>query len=174
MFCPRCAQQQLNDESRFCPRCGLPLAGVAALLASEGVAPTAQAASQDKGRDEKRRGIRRGAKIIFLSAVLAPVFLGFSIAADSPGPLLVPVTVFFVGLSWLLYSLLFGEGPLPAWRAKNESELTGARPAPPLAAPPFAPASSWLGAQRADTAEIVPPFSVTEHATKLLDEERRK
>lgn len=174
MFCPRCAQQQLNDESRFCPRCGLPLAGVAALLASDGIAPQGQGATRDNEQNEKRKGMRRGAKIIFLSAVLAPVFLALSIAIDSPGPLFVPATVFLAGLSWLLYSLLFGEGPMPTWGAKADKELTGARTSPALAAPQFVPASSWPGAQRADTAEMAPPFSVTEHSTKLLDEERRK
>jgi hypothetical protein len=174
MFCPRCAQQQLNDESRFCPRCGLPLAGVAALLASDGLAPQGQAVTRDNELNGKRKGIRRGAKIIFLSVVLAPVFFALSIVFDSPGPLLVPVSVFLAGLSWLLYSLIFGEGPMPAWGAKAGKELTGARTSPTLAAPPFVPASSWLGAQRADTAEMVPPFSVTEHSTKLLEEERRK
>jgi hypothetical protein len=174
MFCPRCAQQQLNDESRFCPRCGLPLAGVAALLASDGIAPQGREATRDNEPNEKRKGVRRGAKIIFLSAVLAPVFLALSIAFDSPGPLLVPATVFLAGFSWLLYSLLFGEGPMPAWGAKADKELTGSRTSPALAAQQFVPASSWLGAQRADTAEMVPPFSVTEHSTKLLDEERRK
>jgi hypothetical protein len=174
MFCPRCAQQQLNDEPRFCPRCGLPLAGVAALLASDGVATQGQGATRDNEPNEKRKGIRRGAKMIFLSVVLAPVFLGLGIVFDTPGPLLVPVSVFLAGLSWLLYSLIFGEGPMPTWGAKARRELTGARTSPPLAAQQFVPASSWLGAQRADTAEIVPPFSVTEHSTKLLDEERRK
>jgi hypothetical protein len=159
MFCPRCAQQQLNDESRFCPRCGLLLAGVAALLASDGLAPQGQGATRDNELNEKRKGMRLGAKIIFLSAVLAPVFLALSIATDSPGP---------------LYSLLFGEGPMPMWGAKAKRELTGARTSPALAAPQFVPASSWSGAQRANTAEMVPPFSVTEHSTKLLDEERRK
>src|SRR5438270_6017712 len=108
MFCPRCAQQQLNDESRFCPRCGLPLAGVASLLASEGAVQGQGSAPSDKSNG-RRADIRRGAKIIFLSAVLAPVFLALGIAFDSPGPLLVPATIFLAGLSWLLYSLFFGE-----------------------------------------------------------------
>jgi hypothetical protein len=174
MFCPRCAQQQLNDESRFCPRCGLPLAGVTALLASEGIVPQAQDAAHNTERNQKRKGIRRGAKIIFLSAVLAPIFLALGIVFDSPGPLIVPATVFLAGISWLLYSLFFGEGPMPAWGAKAAKELSGGRVSPAVSAPPFVPATSWLGAQSADTAEIVPPFSVTEHATKLLDEDRRK
>src|SRR3954454_23299850 len=101
MFCPRCGQQQISDEVRFCPRCGLSLAQVPALLAA-GVEPAAEGAPRGTPT-RKRKQIRRGAKIMFFSAVLFPIFLGISIAIDEPGPLVVPFTVFLVGLTWMLY-----------------------------------------------------------------------
>ena len=35
MFCPKCSQEQVSDETRFCSRCGFPLNAVKALLADE-------------------------------------------------------------------------------------------------------------------------------------------
>ncbi len=32
MYCPRCGQQQISDEMKFCSRCGLPMSGLAEWL----------------------------------------------------------------------------------------------------------------------------------------------
>lgn len=168
MFCPRCGQQQISDEVRFCARCGLPLASVPALLAGDEVRSVERA---PKGvLTHKRAGIRRGAKLMFFSAVLFPIFFGMSIAADSPGPLIVPFTVFLAGLSWMLYFVLFGE-EVPHKRAeKSPNQMRGARDAQALPPSTFVPASGF-GARRADTADMAPPPSVTEQTTRLLDED---
>ena len=34
MYCPRCSQQQVSEETKFCSRCGLPLGLVSELLAA--------------------------------------------------------------------------------------------------------------------------------------------
>jgi hypothetical protein len=169
MFCPRCGQQQISDEVRFCPRCGLSLAQVPALLAS-GVAATPAAESPRVARTQKRLGIRRGAKLMFFSAVLFPIFLALSIAFDSPGPLVVPLTVFLAGGAWLLYFALFGEETPHANEAKGSKEFRDSRTAPALPPSTFVPASGF-GQRRANTADMAQPPSVTEQTTRLLDEE---
>jgi hypothetical protein len=169
MFCPRCGQQQVSEEVRFCPRCGLSLASVPALLASEAVA-------DDKGSARKgilswkRAGVRRGAKLMFFGAVLFPIFLGLSIAFDSPGPLVVPFTVFLAGLAWMLYFVLFGEETPRAGGAEVRKEFRDSRTAQALPPSTFVPASGF-GARRADTADMARPPSVTEQTTRLLDED---
>jgi len=168
MFCPRCGQQQVSGEVRFCPRCGLSLASVPALLAGFEAAPS-QVASRG-GRWKKRKQTRRGAKLMFFSAVLFPIFFGFAIAADSPGPLIVPVTVFFAGLAWTLYSLLFGEDDVHESAERGRKDLREGRGAPSLPPATFVPAAGF-GARPAHTADMAQPPSVTEQTTKLLDQE---
>src|ERR1044071_7894427 len=107
MYCPRCGQQQLSDEVRFCSRCGLPLAGVAPLISAASVDA---AGGPRKGiLAGKRPGVRRGAKLMFFSVVLFPIFFAMAIAADSPGPLVIPLTLFLAGAAFMLYTVLFGE-----------------------------------------------------------------
>jgi hypothetical protein len=168
MFCPRCGQQQVSEEVRFCSRCGLSLAAVPSLLASA-VEPAA-GVSAGGVRTKKRRHIRRGAKVMFFSAVLFPVFLGLSIAADGPEPLLVPFTVFLVGLAWLLYFVIFGEETPAESAEKGRKDLRDSRTAPALPPSTFVPASGF-GQRRANTADMAQPPSVTEQTTRLLDED---
>lgn len=168
MFCPRCGQQQISEEVRFCPRCGLSLAQVPTLLAS-GIVPAAADVPRVE-RTQKRLGIRRGAKVMFFSAVLFPIFLGISIAADSPGPLVIPFTVFLAGLAWLLYFVLFGEEVPRAGEVKGRKGLRDSHTAPALPPSTFVPASGF-GQRRANTADMAQPPSVTEQTTRLLDEE---
>jgi hypothetical protein len=169
MYCPRCGQQQISEEVRFCPRCGLSLAAVPTLLA--GVkAPAAGRAPGGGGRKRKSAQTRRGAKIMFFSAVLFPVFLGLSIAVDSPGPLAVPFMVFLAGLAWMLYFVLFGEDlhdARPEGGREGLREGRGAQALPPAA---FVPASGF-GGRSAQTADMAQPPSVTEQTTRLLDED---
>lgn len=160
---------------RFCPRCGLSLAAVPALL-NEGMTAAPAGAPRELAAhggllSGKRPGVRRGAKLIFFSLVLAPVFFVLCFPLDSPAPLVVPLFVFLVGLAVMLYSYLFGEELLPERRAKGRDELAGARGARELSAPPFVPASGFAAGQRANTAEIPQPPSVTEQTTRLLDKD---
>ena len=99
MYCPRCAQQQISDEMRFCSRCGLPLGGLIEWLASSG-APALRAPETPVSLNSPRRkGIRRGAKVMFFSGVLLPIAILLSIAVDEPVPLFFPVIAFIVGLT---------------------------------------------------------------------------
>ena len=168
MFCPRCGQQQISEEVRFCPRCGLSLAAVPALLAG-GEARAAEGAPR-VGRTRKRKQIRLGAKIMFFSAVLFPIFLGISIAADAGEPMIVPFIVFLVGLAWMLYFVLFGEDVPHESAERGRKDLRESRTSPALPPSTFVPASGF-GARRANTADMAQPPSVTEQTTRLLDED---
>jgi hypothetical protein len=169
MFCPQCGQQQSSEEVRFCPRCGLSLAGHAALLAgdnSRAVGPSAAHVPEQTG---KRIGTRRGAKLMFFSVVLFPIFFGFCFLVDSPAPLFVPLTVLLLGLVWVIYSRLFGDDFIHVHRSTSRRDLKAGGVNPALGAAQFVPASLF-NRQRANTSEIVPP-SVTENTTSLLDKD---
>ena len=167
MFCPKCGQQS-SDEVRFCPRCGLLLAGLPAYVAGNEFAPARPEAAQPPEQTAKRLAMRRGAKLMFFSVVLFPIFLGICFLIDGPVPLFVPFTVFLTGLVILVYSLLFGEELIPTRGEAARRDLNAVADRPALGAQQFTPASLFAQ-QRANTAEIVNPPSVTENTTKLLD-----
>jgi hypothetical protein len=169
MFCPQCGQQS-SDEIRFCPKCGLSLVPHAALIATGNTAADAQGAARVPARPAKRVGSRRGAKLMFFAAVLFPVFLLLSLAVDEPVPLFVPILMFMSGLAWWAYVRLFGEDPAHAARQTSRRDLKAGGEQPALNAQQYVPASLF-DRQRANTAEIVQPPSVTEHTTKLLDQD---
>jgi len=173
MFCPKCGQQS-SDEVRFCPRCGLSLAGLPAYVAANGTAP---AAPPDPGvplMTARRRGMRRGAKLMFICAVLLPAAALLAFEGDAPGPLLLVLTGGLAGLLWMVYSWLFNDNVLPVETRKSRKsrkDLAAAGDSPALGAPNFVPASSFGQQQRVHTAEIVQPPSVTENTTRLLDKD---
>ncbi len=118
----------------------------------------------------RRRGIRRGAKLMFICAVLLPAAALLAFEGDAPGPLLLVCTGGLAGLLWMVYSWLFNDNVLPVGKGAGRKDLGAAGDRPALGAPPFTPAPLF-SQQRADTGEIYRPPSVTEHSTKLLDKD---
>jgi hypothetical protein len=174
MFCPRCSQEQLSSEQRFCSRCGFPLEDVLEALSNEGYV--------DRNTGERLNGLRLRVSIGAAVLTLSLVFLIVSLVLGTPEPsfviqlnLLVTIIVFLLGLSWIGYSLWQGAGtesrrPREARSTKVDhladpvtAQLDeGVRPALPesYAAP------SGVGRAR-DLAG-----SVTDSTTKLLDRDR--
>jgi hypothetical protein len=169
MYCPRCGQQQVSDNVRFCSRCGFRLDFVTVLIYNDGLLPVSEETTQEKGRSNKRRCVRRGAKMMFLSGVLFPLALGMSIVVDGPGPLLLPFTVFLAGLAWMLYFMIFGDELPPATGQPQPRQYV----APPHRAslPPSERASvTGSPPRRVNTADLAQPPSVTDHTTKFFEE----
>lgn len=173
MFCPNCGQQQIAGSTKFCPRCGTQLAGLAewltggaTLTVRETPAPAAPAPLSPR-----RKGMRRGAKVMFLSGVLLPFMFGMSVAAESPGPLIFALILFFIGLSMTLYARLFGEDTPRAVGMNAPLQMPGATPTalPPPAANTRINDFTRRGGRTAELSQ--PPPSVTENTTRLLDDE---
>jgi hypothetical protein len=145
----------------------MPMNAVADILDHDGMPPAAPSADNEDNQPAAWRGIPLGVKLIFLSILIAPIFLGISFSADSPVPLFVPLTVFLAGSLWLVYSRMFGEGPSPenTRGGATQVNLTNAR-RPALSSPQSV---SGLDTRAADTGEVLPPPSVTDHTTRLLD-----
>ena len=168
MYCPKCGQQS-SDEVRFCPRCGLSLAGLTAYVAANELNPAGDPVPRPPVMTARRRGMRRGAKLMFICAVLLPAALLLAIE-DAPGPLLLVMTTFLAGLAWMVYSWLFGDNVVPVGKSARRKDLAAAVDRPALNAPQFNPAPLF-NQPRANTAEIYQPPSVTENTTKLLDKD---
>ena len=176
MHCPKCGQQQISEEVRFCSRCGFLLEGVSRLMAEGGLLPVSLSRRDAPAGDPtaKQKGVRRGSKFVFWSVMIMPLIIALSVLFDSPGPLVISGTLFMIGMLQIIYASLFGEDLLPARRrgrapaqvSAQQQDVRGALPPSQRAAPvaePFPP--------RVTTAEIAqPPASVTEHTTRLLDD----
>ena len=182
MYCPSCGQQQVSEEMRYCSRCGLALAGLAEWLSGGGVPLRATEEAQVAPDSRRRKNMRRAAKLMFFSGVLLPLFLAISIGVDEPGPLIVPFFIFFVALMWMLYARLFMSKTAPAnYQAPQSAIPSGSFQTSTLASgqargslPPAAAGNipvSGASRQQVRTNELAQRPSVTEHTTRLLDNE---
>ena len=171
MYCPNCGQQQVSEEMRFCSRCGLALSGLAEWLAGGRLPLRREEEAAPRGLSPRRKGIRRAAKLMFFSGVLFPIFLVFSIAVEEPGPMFVPFAVFFISLVMMLYARLFSDKHAPvSFPAAQQPSSLGSPSAHSLPAANTA-AMPPIGRPRVRTNELTQPPSVTDHTTRLLDNE---
>jgi hypothetical protein len=179
MYCPKCGQQQVDDNVRFCSRCGFPLASVTELLASGGTLHLAQTASYRSTLSPRQKGIRQGALMMLSTLLIVPVMGIVAVAMlGLPGELvgLTAVILFMGGLLRILYAVFLEESePVRPPQATPHYVPPGSparlsTPARGTALPPpqGTPAPSWR--RPVDTSELVPPPSVTENTTRLLDE----
>ena len=168
MYCPNCGQQQISDEMRFCSRCGLALSGLAEWMTG-GIPVRRADLAQVPAMTARRKGMRRAAKLMFFSGVLFPVFLVISFAVNEGGPLILPVLIFFVSLVMMLYARLFGDNTAPVMNQAAQTSALGPSSKRGSLPPPLPMAE--IGRQQVRTNELAQPPSVTDHTTRLLDNE---
>lgn len=169
MYCPKCGQSQPSHEVRFCSRCGLPLHEISSWLETGDNSLLAGPPSVPQEPGKRRTAMRRGAKLVFLSAVVFPFAFILCAAAHTPFFLIFPATIFILGAAWALYARLFFEDAISP--AHPQLSHFGKRPGselPPVREPSGLP---WQ-TKPSRTAEIVEPPSVTERTTNLLERKR--
>ncbi len=170
MYCPNCGQQQISEEMRFCSRCGLALSGLAEWLATGRLPLRREEEAQPVALSPRRKGIRRAGKLMFFSGVLFPVFLVFSMAIGEGGPMVIPFMLFFISLVMMLYARIFSDkNPSVSFPSAQASALgsSSARSLPPA----NTVVMPHAGRHQVRTNELAQPPSVTEHTTRLLDNE---
>lgn len=101
---------------------------------------------------------------MFISGVVFLPTLILALGVDAGELLLFPLTIFFAGLVWMLYSRLFVDAT-PAVKKHVPAQLYRQNEYLPPAQVNPAPV---LRAREPNTAEIVQPPSVTEYTTNLL------
>lgn len=186
MYCPKCSQQQVSDEVRFCSRCGFPLSAVRELVASSSSNSNSAlvehgAEAQQVGQlSRSQRGVRKGAQMMLATLALALVVGLLTAMRDDFAILLIPLVLsFIVGFGRVLYGVFLAEKRAPKVKgATSQSQAVmpisgqtdNAARRPELSPPRVAPIENFT-AQRGKTAEMVQPPSVTENTTRLLDEE---
>jgi len=177
MFCPKCGCHAGPEFSRFCRNCGFRLDGVGQLLSRNGapdgfVHPAPITAVQPPS--PRKKGIRRGGKLLFGAIAFFPLFFGLCFAVHGPGPLIFPTFVFFAGLMRMLYARIF-EDDVPEYA----SSATGFQPIiQQVAAPPqpvsflpggYQPPLAQPHANVPTTGNLVAPPSIVEPTTSLLN-----
>jgi hypothetical protein len=150
--------------------------GVMHLLANSGILPHVE--SGESKISKKKKGVMQGVIVFLAGILLVPVFglmAGFSDGriSDVFGffAALTAVICFIGGLLRILFAAIFEEGAKPRPYMSAPPYMPPAMPPAPARVsalpPPAVNTQPWR--QRPETAEIVPPTSVPDHTTKLLE-----
>ena len=179
MHCPRCGQQQVSDQTKFCSRCGFQLGLVSDLLANGGYLP--QLAELHKGKStifSRKNGVIFTVLWFIFWVMMVPAFFGLANEDEAAG--VSAVFGLFSSLMFMIISLaLLRRGPKPYEMAVHQMpvvpqpmQMYGNPQVGALPPQQTQPAASYMppeGSWRApDTGDLVRPGSVTEGTTKLL------
>ncbi len=181
MFCPRCGQEQISNETRFCSRCGFLMTGVVDLVASGGEI-NLNAPKEAKVDSPRKRGIKKGLFIFLLAFLVVPIIAILTLMVNAE-PFAVVISAILLGVGGLLrmaYALMFESGE-PVGIAVDHSVHQTAQnilsgTSNPNALPPTqsVPASSYVPPKHGgwrDTNDLE-PSSVTDPTTKLLQKDQ--
>lgn len=182
MHCPKCGQQQISDETRYCSRCGFLLLGIAEVVENNGFLP-GSTSSVSTAISPRKRGVRQGVFIFLLSFLIVPVLAFLSVVTNSEPVLAVLATILLVAGGFLraVYALMF-ESKEPGGSTTEENLLaatqnflkTKSRPAE-LPAETSIPAATYVAPGTGnwrDSNDLAHSASVTDSTTKLLQKER--
>ena len=180
MYCPRCSQQQVSEETKFCSRCGFPLGLISEILAHGGFLPQLAELYKSKKWLTRKNGVVFSIMwTIFFLLIWSPIF---GAAGVDEIALISAIIGIFGGLMWLIASLVFLKSAsrdflppseLPNANVNNLSE-TNQKVLPPQQSQPaqsyVPPADSW---KAPNTGEFARPQSVTDGTTKLLHKDEK-
>ncbi len=177
MHCPRCGQQQVSDQTKFCSRCGFQLGLVSELLMNGGFLP--QLAELHKGKSSlfsRKNGLIFTVLWFIFFVMMMPAFFGIAGADEAAG--ISAVFGVFSTMMLLILSIAFlKRAPKPfelaASQMHSPASLYGHSAMgalPPQQSQPastyMAPEGSWRAPDTGDLARR--PSSVVEGTTKLL------
>jgi hypothetical protein len=178
MHCPRCGQQQISAEIKFCSRCGFQLNLVSELLQHNGILPELAELQKNKKWLTRKNALKFSlAWFLILTCILTPIC---GIAGIDEGSAFFAILGTMGGLIMMIFSFLLlpkeqkyyqNENVLQS--ANQAAQFTGANnyqaALPPQTSQPvenyMPPAGSW---RAPDTGEFAKPGSVIENTTKLL------
>jgi hypothetical protein len=186
VYCPKCLQPQVSDETQFCSHCGLSLNNLKEIVLAGGKAKARQSKAGEDKLSPRQKGVCQGAMLMILSVILIPAYfllaalfpandrLVESSVSDTPFEKIsqaILLTLFMLGLARMLYARFFQPGTKgESDRERDVTQLKGSvsdSALPPAQTIPVSGFGSW----RANTGEIAQPASITERTTKSLDDE---
>ena len=180
MHCPRCGQQQVSDQTKFCSRCGFQLGLVSELLANGGFLPQLSELYNKKTTFFTRKnGVVFSVLWFIFWVMMVPAFFGIAGEEDAAG-----VSAVFGVFTTMMLLIISLAALRPARKALDLNALSMAQPAnlygnqavgalPPQQTQPatsyMPPEGSWRAPDTGDLARR--PGSVTEGTTKLLQKD---
>ncbi len=183
MYCPVCNQEQVSDETRFCSRCGFLLTGISQVISNGGVLPQDRGVTSPDAISPRKKGIRQGTLLLFLSFIIVPL-LALITSAVRAEPFVVAAAAILLGgggLMRIIYALLFesgqpilsDEGILQETIQKVMSVKRSKKVLPPQHSVPVSSYMPPSNSNWRDTNDLIAsPPSVTDPTTKLLDKEK--
>jgi hypothetical protein len=172
---------------RYCSRCGFAMEGVMHLLAHGGMVPQYQLPEGERTISPRRKGVKQGASLMLIGAILVPIFGVMS--GFAPGRLenvfaffaaLSAIVCFLGGPLRMLFAAIFEEAAPPSRFVPSTGYAPPTIPAPPVGAPritalpPQSVNTAGPWSARPQTAEIAQPPSVTDSTTRLLEKPERE
>jgi amino acid transporter len=178
MHCPRCGQEQISEEIKFCSRCGFPLGLISEVLAHGGFLPQLAELNQKKTIFTRKNGVILSVFwFIFFTMLLTSIF---GIAGAEELTAICAVIGIFGGLMIMIASLLLlkpakknygfpgleipGSNPQTLYGAQQKNALPPQQTIPTSGYVPPA-AGNWR-----DTNDLT-PTSITENTTRLLQKD---
>ena len=187
MYCPKCSQPQVSDETQFCSRCGLPMSNVKEIVLADGKTQVSQSKASEDDLSPRQKGVRQGVALMLLSLVLIPAYIMLAALFPANDHLVessvsntafekisqaVLFTMFMLGLARVLYARLFQQGG-SVIESDDETEVGQLKGSvsnyelPPAQSIPVSGFGSW----RSNTGEMAQPRSAREHTTESLGKE---
>lgn len=180
MFCPRCSQEQISEEIKFCSHCGFPLTLVSEVLAHNGFLPQLAETNKDKKRWTRKNGLVFSLFwFMFFVLIMVPI-----VAIDNADDAFVMAVLGTMGgLLFAVATLIYSKNEpksaknlnqeLPNYNIQNLREFSQTNALPPQQNQPaqsyVSPASVW---KAPNTNDLIEPRSVTEGTTKLFKTEQ--
>ncbi len=181
MFCPRCSQEQVSSETKFCSRCGFPLGLVSEILAHGGFLPQLAELYKDKKILTRKNGFVFALFwFMIFTMILTPIWV---IAGADELATVCALIGAMGGLILTIASFAFLKKEsksagklnqeLPNHQVSNlyQSNQTAL---PPQQSQPIQsyvpPADSW---KAPETGDLIQPNTVTDATTKLLKKKNR-
>ena len=174
MFCPRCSQQQISDNIRFCSRCGFQLNVVKGLLIANDESSSKTTESIAGNRSRRKRDMTIGALLMFFFAFhsawttedlsLEGKFRGLIIKCLI---LCVLINIMPVIRDFFRRSMIQDSSLSPTILSRLIAKFKNKEQYSALPAAYDRPAADYVTG-RITTAELVPPPSVTEPTPNLF------
>lgn len=175
MHCPVCGQQQVNDATRFCSRCGFNLALIPELIANGGTLPQlAELYNKPNTFWTKKNGV-----FVSLMFMFIMMFLITSMLAVLDFDNIVPLTAIlglFGGIAGVILALFFlpsSKAKSPQFAINRQTQMAGAKqgygelpPQQSIPAEQYIQPGHW---KAPDTDQLIKQGSVTDSTTKLLE-----
>lgn len=112
MFCPRCGQRQVNEETKFCSRCGFLMQGMLEVVGQGGLPKEILERRDPEAISPRRRGLKQGGLLFLSGGVIVPLIglLTEMLNGDEVIIGIAAILTFLGGFLRMVYALIFQSG----------------------------------------------------------------